>query len=173
MSGQIRAIVWAQFRTIRNYLPRTSWGAVLLALLSLLWYGLFIGLGGLLAAFCRRRPSQRIEGIPAGGTAGPAHFLAGVSGDDDEQWLVAGVEQAAGLPDPHATRCFAVEVLLRLTTAPEAVFVLLGVVIGLQRHPAIHGAMAASATAVSALQSFSVAGDPRMDAQAVQKEALA
>ena len=44
MNEQIRAILWAQFRTIRNYLPRTGWGTILTALLSAMWYGVFVSI---------------------------------------------------------------------------------------------------------------------------------
>ena len=50
MSGQVQAILWAQFRTVRNYLPRTSVGAVLVWLLGAAWYGLFVAIAAGLAA---------------------------------------------------------------------------------------------------------------------------
>jgi ABC-2 type transport system permease protein len=138
MSQQIRAIVWAQFRTIRNYLPRTSWGAVLLALLSLLWYSLFIGLGGLLAVLLPKAPFSGLKEFLPAGLLGllilwqvfPVMTMSSGWSLELNKLLVYPI---------HTSTLFLVEVLLRLTTAPEAVFVLLGVVIGLQRHPAIHG----------------------------------
>ncbi|MGA7410949.1 MAG: hypothetical protein WBW33_10720 [Bryobacteraceae bacterium] len=138
MSAQIRAIVWAQFRTIRNYLPRTSWGAVLLAFVSLLWYGLFIGLGGLLAIILPKAPFSGLKEFLPAGLLGLLIF-----------WQVFPVMTMSSgwslelnklLVYPiHTDTLFLVEVLLRLTTAPEAVLLLVGVVIGLQRHPATHG----------------------------------
>ncbi len=138
MPAQIRAIVWAQFRTIRNYLPRTSWGAVLLTFISLLWYGLFIFLGGLLAAVLPKAPFSELKEFLPAGLLGLLIF-----------WQVFPVMTMSSgwslelnklLVYPiHANTLFMVEVLLRLTTAPEAVFLLVGVVVGLQRHPAIHG----------------------------------
>ena len=138
MSAQIRAIVWAQFRTIRNYLPRTSWGAILLTLLSLLWYGLFIGLGGALAAVLPKAPVSMLQQFLPGGLLGllifwqvfPVMTLSSGWSLELNKLLVYPI---------HTSTLFLVEVLLRLTTAPEAVFVLVGVVIGLQRHPATHG----------------------------------
>src|SRR5271167_610592 len=138
MSAQIRAIVWAQFRTIRNYLPRTSWGAILLTLLSLLWYGLFIGLGSLLATLLPKSPFSALQHFLPGGLLGllifwqvfPVMTLSSGWSLELNKLLVYPI---------HPSTLFLVEVLLRLTTAPEAVFVLVGVVIGLQRHPAMHG----------------------------------
>jgi ABC-2 type transport system permease protein len=138
MSGQIRVIVWAQFRTIRNYLPRTSFGAVLLGVLSLLWYGMFVFFGGLLAVALPHAPLGGLHRFLPAGLLGLLIFwqvfpvLTMSSG-----W---SLELNKLLVYPiHPRTLFVVEVLLRLTTAPEAVFVLLGAVIGLQRHPAIHG----------------------------------
>src|SRR5271157_1521823 len=138
MSAQIRAIVWAQFRTIRNYLPRTSWGAILLTLLSLLWYGLFIGLGGALAAVLPKAPVSMLQQFLPGGLLGllifwqvfPLMTLSSGWSLELNKLLVYPI---------HPRTLFVVEVVLRLTTAPEAVFVLLGAIIGLQRHPAAHG----------------------------------
>jgi ABC-2 type transport system permease protein len=139
MSAQIRAIVWAQFRTIRNYLPRTSWGAILLTLLSLLWYGLFIGLGSLLAMLLPKSPLSELQRFLPGGLLGllifwqvfPVMTLSSGWSLELNKLLVYPI---------HPNTLFLVEVLLRLTTAPEAVFVLFGVIVGLQRHPAMHGA---------------------------------
>jgi ABC-2 type transport system permease protein len=138
MSQQIRAIIWAQFRTIRNYLPRTSWGAILLSFLSLLWYGIFIGLGGLVAILLPKAPlSGLAEYLPAGLLGLLIFWQVFPVMTMSSGW---SLELNKLLVYPIQTRTlFLVEVLLRLTTAPEAVFVLLGTVIGLQRHPAIHG----------------------------------
>lgn len=139
MSAQIRAIVWAQFRTIRNYLPRTSFGSILLTVLSLLWYGLFIFLGGVLAVALPHAPFDELRRYLPPSLLGLLIF-----------WQVFPVMTMSSgwslelnkllIYPIHPRTLFLVEVLLRLTTAPEAVFVLLGATIGLQRHPALHGA---------------------------------
>ncbi len=138
MSGQIRAIVWAQFRTIRNYLPRTSFGAILLGVLLLLWYGVFVFFGGMAAWILPHAPVGELRRFLPAGLLGLLIF-----------WQVFPVMTMSSgwslelnklLVYPiHPRTLFLVEVLLRLTTAPEAVFVLMGGIIGLQRHPAIHG----------------------------------
>ena len=138
MPAHIRAIVWAQFRTLRNYLPRTGWGAILLTFLSLLWYGLFIGLGGLLGVILPKAPFSLLREFLPAGLLGllifwqvfPLMTLTSGWSLELNKLLVYPI---------HTSTLFLVEVLLRLTTAPEAVFLLLGLVIGLQRHPAIHG----------------------------------
>ena len=44
MTEQILAIVWAQFRIMRNHMPRTSLGAVAMLCLTALWYSLFVAI---------------------------------------------------------------------------------------------------------------------------------
>src|SRR5690242_17937819 len=58
--GQIRAILWAQFRTVRNYLPRTNYGTMLAWLFSCLWYGLFCAVGAGVAAGLPRVPARSL-----------------------------------------------------------------------------------------------------------------
>ena len=51
MWNQARAIVWAQWRTIRNYIPRSNMaGLIFTGLLVAVWYGGF-GFLALLAGF--------------------------------------------------------------------------------------------------------------------------
>ena len=129
-----RAIVWAQFRILRNRFPRTSFGSVLMAGVSLLWQGAFATFGVFLAL-----------GIP------------GLSRSFLELWLPAGLLLAfvywqtiplltlsAGwslqlsklqiYPVSHSA-LFGIEVLLRISSSPEVIWVLLGALIGLARHP--------------------------------------
>jgi len=44
-----RAIVWAQFRILRNRFPRSGFGSILMAGVSLLWQGAFATFGVFLA----------------------------------------------------------------------------------------------------------------------------
>src|SRR5947209_20129186 len=59
---QILAIAWAQFHTMRNHLPRTSLGTVLLWCISLLWYGLYVALAVFLTG---KVPQLSIEQLRA------------------------------------------------------------------------------------------------------------
>ena len=115
-----RAIVWAQFRILRNRFPRTSFGSVLMAGVSLLWQGAFATFGVFLAL-----------GIP------------GLSRSFLELWLPAGLLLAfvywqtiplltlsAGwslqlsklqiYPVSHSA-LFGIEVLLRISSSPEVI----------------------------------------------------
>jgi len=62
MGKQVRAIIWAQWRTLRNYLPRsnkfTFW---LTGLFGLVWYGGFAFLATLRASFSPKRMSSPLS----------------------------------------------------------------------------------------------------------------
>jgi ABC-2 type transport system permease protein len=136
MWPHIRAICWAQFRITRNHLPRTSVGAFLLGLLGLIWYGMFAGLGVMFAFLLPRVPvAQLDEWLPVGLLAVFAFWqlvpLFTVSGG----W---SLQLHKLLPYPiQDSTLFGIEVLLRITTAPEMALVLLGGMAGLLRHPSV------------------------------------
>lgn len=138
MNSQIRAIVWAQYRTIRNYLPRTGFGTALIAVLAALWYGMFVFLAVLVAKLLPAVQITDLHRYLPVGLLGLLLFwqifpvMTMTSG-----WSLE-LNKLLVYPIPPRA-LFTVEVLLRLTTAPEAVFVLLGAVTGLLMHPAVHG----------------------------------
>ena len=136
MGQQVLTIAWAQFRTMRNHLPRTTVGAVLVWLLSLLWYGMFAALAVFLAIELRRIPVAELR-------QWLAVCLLGVFGF----WqLVPLFTLSSGwslqlnklqIYPVSTSSLFGIEVLLRITSAPEMVVVLAGAFIGLLRHPSV------------------------------------
>ncbi|MGC2660464.1 MAG: hypothetical protein WA324_21125 [Bryobacteraceae bacterium] len=134
MWPQIRALAWVHFRSMRNRFPRTGWGTILIWFLSLLWYGLFVGLGTLLAFALPLIDLKTLRiAIPLALIAIMIYWqifpLATLSGG----WsLQMGKLRVYPI---KLSALFTIEVFLRLTTAPEAIAVLLGGVIGLARHP--------------------------------------
>jgi ABC-2 type transport system permease protein len=134
--GQIRAILWAQFRTARNYLPRTNYGTILAWLFSCIWYGLFCAVGVGLAGALPRVPVRSLPLVVSFGLLGilifwqvvPLMTLSSGSSLDLSKLLVYPI---------HKKTLFAIEVLLRLTTSPEMIVVLCGGIIGLMRHPRV------------------------------------
>ena len=136
MNEQLRAISWAQFRTIRNFLPRTSAGTILLWIVSLFWYGAFVIAALSLAINLPGVPLPLLNiALPTGllcvllfWQIFPLMTLSGGWSLDLTKLLV--------YPIPPQT-LFLVEVLLRITTAPEMIIILAGTVIGLMRHPFI------------------------------------
>jgi ABC-2 type transport system permease protein len=138
MNPQIRAIFWAQFRTIRNYLPRTSFGALLMAVLSMVWYGMFVFLAVLAARLIPLASITDLRQYFPAALLGLLLFwqifpiMTMTSG-----WSLE-LRKLLVYPIPLRT-LFSVEVLLRLTTAPEAVILLLGAIVGLLLSPGVHG----------------------------------
>ncbi|MGA8028986.1 MAG: hypothetical protein WB992_17740 [Bryobacteraceae bacterium] len=134
MWPQIAAIAWAQFRTMRNHLPRTNVGTVLLWLVSLFWYGMYAALAVVIAVM--------IPDVPRADLAQwlPVVFLAIFL-----FWQVIPLFTLSSgwslqlnklqIYPVGNSALFGIEVLLRLSTAPEMILVLAGVFIGLERRP--------------------------------------
>jgi ABC-2 type transport system permease protein len=132
MWNQPRAIVWAQWKTVRNYFPRASAGAMAFsAILSLLWYGLFAFLA-IGAAFLTSNADdlENIAKIVPGALllallywqVIPILMVSMGSSLDLKKLLV--------YPIPTG-QLFGIEVLLRVTTGIEVLLVLCGAAIGL------------------------------------------
>ncbi len=136
MWQQIRAIGWAQFRITRNHLPRTNLGSVLLGFISLLWYGIFIALGVVLAFELREVSRVELrEWLPVG-LLGAFLFWQLVPLFTLSSGWSLQLDKLQIYPVANGA-LFGIEVLLRLSTAPEMVIVLAGAFVGLLRHPGI------------------------------------
>lgn len=132
MNSQVGAIFWAQFRTLRNYLPRSGFGTLLFGLLSVFWYGVFTSLAIVLALLLGVAPLPLIRIYLPAGLLGVFFFwqlfpLMTLSSG----W---SLELSKLLIYPVRERTlFFVELLLRISTAPEMILLLCGAVIGLMR----------------------------------------
>jgi len=138
MGNRALAILWAQWRTFRNYLPRSNWvGVAFSTVLMIVWYGGFAFLATA-AAVLISNPGQMdwIAKILPGGLL--ICFL---------YWqvmplLMASMGSALDIkklivyPIPHR-ELFALEVLLRISTGIEVLMVLLGTGAGLLFNPKI------------------------------------
>src|SRR5258708_310955 len=136
MGSQARAIVWAQWRTIRNYFPRSNRAAsVFGGLLWLLWYGAFARLAPT-AAWIFSQPHAIclfLRILPGGlllffscWQAIPLLLVAtGLSLD---------FKKLTVYPIPTG-QLFGLEVLLRVTTGMEMILLLIGASIGLLLNP--------------------------------------
>jgi len=136
MWQQIVVIFWAQFRITRNHLPRTSAGSIVLSLLSLLWYGLYIGLAGIAAVRLSTLPISDLRNLVPIGLLGVFLFwqifpLFTLSSG----WSLQ-LNKIRAYP-VRGSALFGIELLLRLTSAPEMIIVLGGAFAGLIRHPLI------------------------------------
>jgi ABC-2 type transport system permease protein len=136
MTQQILAIVWAQFRITRNHFLRTGFGGVLMWILTALWYCVFLLLGVVVIATI---PQLHIDVLRR---ALPISLLALFLYSQTVPLLTLSTGWSLQLDKLQVypirdSALFGLEVLLRVTSAPESIFVLLAGVIGLARHPGI------------------------------------
>lgn len=138
MWNQIRAIVWAQWRSTRNRFPRANRGGlVFTGVLTTIWYGAFTYLA-LLAAFLLSRPNE-LEAFHK--ILPPALLLCFL------YWQVipvlltsmgASLDLRKLLVYPIPNRAlFAIEVILRVSTGVEMMLILTGAFIGLLVNPSV------------------------------------
>ncbi|HMF75943.1 MAG TPA: hypothetical protein VK604_09810, partial [Bryobacteraceae bacterium] len=133
MWPQILAIGWAQLRITRNHLPRTGFGTALMWLLSALWYGMFVTLAVFLAFALPNVPLAGLhEWLPAGLLAVFLYWQTIPLMTLSSGWALQ-LNKLQIYPIP-ARALFGMEALLRITSSPEVVIVLLGAVVGLLRH---------------------------------------
>jgi ABC-2 type transport system permease protein len=132
MWNQVSAIVWAQWRSTRNHLPRANLGGLLFtSLLTAVWYGAFTYLA-VLAAILLSRPGD----LASFHQILPAAFLLCFL-----YWQVipvlltsmgASLDLRKLLIYPIPKRAlFAIEVILRVSTAVEMLLILIGAGVGL------------------------------------------
>lgn len=136
MWRQIIAIGWAQFRIARNHLPRTSAGSVLMSLLSLLWYGMYAALAVVLATRLPDVPVTQLRIWVPVGLLGIFLFWQIVPLFTLSTGWSLQLTKLRVFPISDSA-LFGIEVLLRLTSAPEMLIVLTGAIAGLLRNSAI------------------------------------
>ena len=138
MLSQAGAIVWAQWRSVRNHLPRANVaGLIFTSVLTALWYGGFAYVALIVGFLLSRR-----DEIAAFRKVLPGALLMCFL-----YWQVVPVlltSMGASLdlrkllvyPIPHRT-LFLVEVLLRVTTGLEMLLLFAGAAVGLLFNPAV------------------------------------
>jgi len=136
--NQARAIIWAQWRTVRNYIPRSSLGGLVFSgLLMALWYGAFAFLAGL-AGLLLSRPDD----LPFVKKVLPDALLVCFLYWQIIPILMASMGSSLEMkkllvyPVPHG-QLFTLEVLLRISTGMEMFLLLIGAGIGLLLNPLI------------------------------------
>ncbi len=131
-TNQARAIVWAQWRTIRNYIPRSSVaGLIFSGLLTTIWYAGFAFLAVVAGIFLSKPDElEFIQGIL------PNALLICFLYWQLIPVLMASLGSSLEIkkllvyPIPHG-QLFALEVLLRISTGVEMLLLLAGAGIGL------------------------------------------
>ncbi len=150
MPSHIRAILWAEWRSLVRFRPREGRAGVALAgVMALAWYGLWCTLGVAAHAFVATASVPKL-----------AHALPRVLMFVLFYWQLSPVlaaslgaslalEKLLVYPIPFR-QLFTIETLLRLTTSFEVVILLCGVSTGLARNPAVPAASALLALALYA-----------------------
>ncbi len=137
MSTHARAILWAQWRSLRNFRPGSAAAARTLILIAGgLWYTVWLAIAALLGAGARAAPLGLLRaGLPWGLLVAFLYWqlapvLTGTLGAslDLKKLLV--------YPVPEKD-LFSIELLLRLTTGIEMILALTGLAVGLALNPAI------------------------------------
>ena len=153
--NQARAVVWAQWRSYRNY---SSKGWIWLSyILGALWYGAWFA-GGLAAAFLMARPDVGDSAIQ----------IAAVLLLMSLYWqFIPMMMAASGLslelqklkiyPIP-VSQLFTIEVLLRVTAALEMLLILVGAALGLLFNPALSSFRALGVIPFAAFHMFLALG---------------
>lgn len=138
MWNQSRAIIWAQWHTVRNYVPRSNKaGLIFSGVLLFTWYAGFAFLA-LLAAFFLAKPGE----IDFARRVLPTVLLICLLYWQVIPILMASTGAALDIrkllvyPIPHR-QLFTLEVLLRISTGIEMLLLLLGAGIGLLLNPKI------------------------------------
>lgn len=138
MNSQAAAILWAQFRAMRNILPRSGrLGTFLTLALNVCWYGLW-AFGALAVMLLIREVNDRQILFRFLGPGLLMCFL---------YWQVIPVIMASAgaslqmrrlrvYPIPHS-QLFHLEVMLRVTTAIETVLLLMGAGVGITLNPTL------------------------------------
>ena len=129
---QARAILWAQWRSIRNFHPWA--GAVWGTLIAVIWYGMWFVASVAIARFLAAADLDTIqEALPAGfglillyWQAVPLLMAAGGAALD--------LRKLKAYPIP-TQQLFFIEVALRSTAAPEMLMVLTGAAVGILINP--------------------------------------
>lgn len=134
--SQVAVIAWAQFRTMRNHLPRTNAGSVLVWLISLIWYGVFAALAIGLAIMLPSIPLALLQRALPAGLMGVFLFWQIVPLFTLSSGWSLQLNKLRMYPVRNSA-LFGIEVFLRITSAPEMILVLFGALVGLLRHPEI------------------------------------
>ena len=134
---QVRAIVWAQWRTLRNYLPHTSAAAMTFSgLLMAAWYGLFV-----VVAFALYTVFGQVYDVDRSALLPNTLLLTCLYWQIIPVLMVSmgsslDLKKLLAYPIPHR-QLFAIETVLRVTTAVEVLIVLAGIGAGLARNRSV------------------------------------
>ncbi|HEY7210827.1 MAG TPA: hypothetical protein VH477_11195 [Bryobacteraceae bacterium] len=130
---QIWAIAWAQFRIARNHLPRTTFGTIVSWMALALWYGMYGAGAILLAVKLPEVPGAKLTAYLPAGLLGVFLFWQIIPLFTLSSGWSLELKKLQIYPIKNDA-LFALETLLRITSAPEMLILLAGTAAGLLRH---------------------------------------
>ncbi len=136
--AQARAVLWAQWRSMRNYYPRASRGGLLFTLAgAVLWYGSWAA-GAAAAAALFASPANRgmFPRLLHGGLALAFLYWQVVPMLLASSGVSLDLKKLLTYPIPRH-QLFALEVLLRASVAIEVILMVAGAAVGLALNPMI------------------------------------
>jgi ABC-2 type transport system permease protein len=128
------AILWAQSRITRNHFSRTGFGTVLSWTLSVLWYGAFLFLAIMAAVVIAQQPLESLQIWLPVGLLGLFLYMQLIPLVTLSSGWSLQLDKLQVYP-VSALSLFTIEVLLRVTSAPEMLILLAGGILGLLRRP--------------------------------------
>ena len=136
LAAPLRAVLWAQFRILRNFYPRSNRLATAFAgLLTVFWYALWTGLAVFVAGILRHPPANLdLPNLLSNGLLLVLAYWQLVPLILVSSGMSLDLRRLAVYPF-SVGQLFGMEVLLRLTVSLEMLIVLLGAAVGLIANP--------------------------------------
>ena len=136
LASPLRAVLWAQFRILRNFYPRTNRLSTAFAtLLTVFWYALWTGLAVFVAGILRQPPANLdLPNLLSNGLLLVLAYWQLVPLILVSSGMSLDLRRLAVYPFSNG-QLFWMEVLLRITVSLEMLIVLLGAAIGLIANP--------------------------------------
>lgn len=137
MWRQAGAILWAQWRTLLNFYPRSRGGFWFAATIGVTWYGMWAA-GAVAAAFLMKEAdgAATIRTLLAPGLLLALFYWQLIPVLMVSTGASLNLKRLLAYPIPHG-QLFLLEVLLRVTTAGEVLLMLAGTSIGLWANPRV------------------------------------
>ncbi len=136
MPPALGAIITAQFQILRNHLPRAGFASVLGHLLSLAWYALAATIAFGLAVLIPSVPFSGLQRWLAPALLGIFAYWQVVPLFTLSTGWSLQLSKLQMYPISNG-QLFMIELILRVTSSPEMIVILLGGTVGLMRHPSL------------------------------------
>ncbi len=134
MRSQALAILWAQWKSIRNHFPRAGTSDAVSIAVTSLWYGVWIVAAVSEGLICAESEPALLSRIMPSGLMLLTLYWQLIPILMVSTGLSLDLRRLAVYPVPHS-QLFTIEVLLRVTTAAEMLFMVAGAFVGLLFNP--------------------------------------